>query len=302
MTMTIVSPYIRHLTKGQPFGLSLTESMIVQSIASTSQAVTRGVKVNSRLVAVDNQSVTFSELAGVLGSKPNGQGVCIDWYLHIWWWRSIFHVSFYFTHCFFVNYFFIPLFFANSLCEILRVIIEIEFTFVPPVFVDGPTITAVAASVAPVQAVRASQAAPSPQARPVASPAAAAASSAPPPPAQPRPPPQNTVTRRMTIARRGRSYMSGEDHDVKLQHRQLGFAVQACEGDEGLLRVTDVRPTARTAGVGLGELVIAVNIPCTVAAFTQIVADSPRPIEIKLFRWYFLLFIFFKWFVHCFRH
>jgi hypothetical protein len=179
------------------------------------------------------------------------------------------------------------------------VIIEIEFTFVPPVFVDGPTITAVAASVAPVQAVRASQAAPSPQARPVASPAAAAASSAPPPPAQPRPPPQNTVTRRMTIARRGRSYMSGEDHDVKLQHRQLGFAVQACEGDEGLLRVTDVRPTARTAGVGLGELVIAVNgvpvdIPCTVAAFTQIVADSPRPIEIKLFRWYFLLFIFFK--------
>jgi hypothetical protein len=76
--MTIVSPYIRHLTKGQPFGLSLTESMIVQSIASTSQAVTRGVKVNSRLVAVDNQSVTFSELAGVLGSKPNGQGVCID--------------------------------------------------------------------------------------------------------------------------------------------------------------------------------------------------------------------------------
>lgn len=92
------------------------------------------------------------------------------------------------------------------------------------------------------------------------------------------------------MARRGRSYMSGEDHDVKLPHRQLGFAVQECEGDEGLLRVTDVRPTARTAGVGLGELVIAVNgvtvdIPCTVAAFTQIVADSPRPIEIKLFRW-----------------
>jgi hypothetical protein len=94
----------------------------------------------------------------------------------------------------------------------------------------------------------------------------------------------------MTMNQRGRrSYLSGEDHDVTLVHRQLGFAVALCDGDEGLLRVTDVRPTARTAGVTLGELVIAVNgipvdVPTTVAAFAQIVADADRPIVIKLFR------------------
>jgi len=75
MMITLVSPYVKPLTKGQPFGLSLTEGMVVQSIAAGSQAATRGVIVNSRLVAVDDVSVNFSELAAALGGKPAGQDI-----------------------------------------------------------------------------------------------------------------------------------------------------------------------------------------------------------------------------------
>lgn len=79
-------------------------------------------------------------------------------------------------------------------------------------------------------------------------------------------------------------------YDVQCLHRQLGFAVEEFEGDEGFLRVTDVRPTARAAGIILGDLIIAVNgiavdIPLKRTAFIQIVESSSRPIDLKFFRW-----------------
>jgi hypothetical protein len=75
MEMAFSSPYVRPLTKGIPFGLSLTDAMVVQAIAPGTQAVAKGVLLNSRLVAVNDQSVTFPELAGALGAVPAGADI-----------------------------------------------------------------------------------------------------------------------------------------------------------------------------------------------------------------------------------
>jgi hypothetical protein len=71
--------------------------------------------------------------------------------------------------------------------------------------------------------------------------------------------------------------------------RQLGFAVSSVDGDEGLLRVTDVRPTAKSAGVNMGELVLALDnrpiaTPCTVNEFERLCTEADRPLALRLFR------------------
>ena len=75
MQVTLTAPYTKALTRGVPFGLSLTETMVVQSIQPQSQGQMRGVLANSRLVAVDGVGVTFAELPGALGPKPSGSEI-----------------------------------------------------------------------------------------------------------------------------------------------------------------------------------------------------------------------------------
>ena len=65
-------------------------------------------------------------------------------------------------------------------------------------------------------------------------------------------------------------------------------------GDGGLLRVTDVRPSARSAGVSLGDLVLAfeskpMQTPCTVPEFERICPEEPPAhpayVPLRALRW-----------------
>ena len=75
MSMTLVPPYVKVLRKGIPFGMSLTANMLVQAVLPGTQAAAKGILVRSRLVAVDDVSVTFSELAAALGPKAGGADI-----------------------------------------------------------------------------------------------------------------------------------------------------------------------------------------------------------------------------------
>jgi hypothetical protein len=59
MLLTFLAPMVHTLEKGVPFGLSLTEGMIVQGVAPDSQAADRGVLLGSRLVAIDVSRINF---------------------------------------------------------------------------------------------------------------------------------------------------------------------------------------------------------------------------------------------------
>ena len=59
MLLTFLAPMAHTLEKGVPFGLSLTEGMVVQGIAPHSQAADRGVLLGSRLVAIDVSRIHF---------------------------------------------------------------------------------------------------------------------------------------------------------------------------------------------------------------------------------------------------
>ena len=67
MLLTFLAPMAHTLEKGVPFGLSLTEGMVVQGIAPHSQAADRGVLLGSRLVAIDVSRIHFinKEVRGV---------------------------------------------------------------------------------------------------------------------------------------------------------------------------------------------------------------------------------------------
>ena len=84
----------------------------------------------------------------------------------------------------------------------------------------------------------------------------------------------------------------GEGHDVVLVHRQLGFSVLQDPGDEGFLRISDVRPGAKSVGVHDGSLVLfcaGKPVPRQIGAdgidaFASLVEEADRPLTLKLFR------------------
>ena len=59
LKVTLVPAYTKRLIKGQPFGLSLTESMVVQSVNAGSQGATQGVLPNSRLCRRPNRIPSY---------------------------------------------------------------------------------------------------------------------------------------------------------------------------------------------------------------------------------------------------